>query len=296
MAVARGRPTCVNHPHRDLVAKCDRCLRDFCVECLPDRDDGRLCARCRQELAAALEIYEGARLTPGNVMRRLISRRFFAAVLVLGVVLTIGLLPAFFALRQTTSEGIDPNVIRRIQVGYGQVCDLAGEGCDHLEIVWGGEATASSQSTDPRHQLDRVHDGLVDQQFDGWRSGDANFPIDLTFKLRFRTPIAKIIVWNDLDEPADTYIRDFELWVAVDDPVRNPDAMTRIGRFVMGPQESPSRFELAEPTVAVTWVRIRILASQGPADYVSAAEIGAFSPARDVPGAPLPRGSGPLPI
>ena len=172
---------------------------------------------------------------------------------------------------------------------------MGDEGFDFIEIVNGGTAVSSGPAADDVHVLDRVHDGLFDPNFPAWRSRDARLPIVLTFTSRFRAPLVKAVIWNHPDEPSASYIRSFEIWTSLEDPSRNPDALTLAGRFTIAEPLEVARFQLAEPIVT-RWVQVRILDTFGNADYVSAAEIGMFGPARDPDTIPVPRSSGPVPI
>jgi hypothetical protein len=38
---------CSNHPHLPAIGVCPGCLESFCVDCLPEREDGLMvCNRC----------------------------------------------------------------------------------------------------------------------------------------------------------------------------------------------------------------------------------------------------------
>ncbi len=284
---------CVNHPHWRGERKCARCVRDFCAECLPDEQD--LCDRCRQEEILADEIEARRRFTPRNILRWVTSGHTITSIVVFAFLLSIGLVPAFLTARSTAEEGIDPTVVRRVQVGLTQQVDLGDEGFDFIEIVNGGTAVSSGPAAGADHVLDRVHDGLFDPNFPAWRSGDASLPLVLTFAGRFRAPLVKAVIWNHPDEPSASYIRSFEIWTSLEDPSQNPDALTLAGRFTVAEPMDVARFEFAEPIVT-RWVQVRILDTFGSADYVSAAEIGMFGPSRDPEPIPIPRSSGPVPI
>ena len=111
-------PICVNHPHRRSERKCARCARDFCAECLPDDQD--LCDRCRQEEILADEIEARRSFTPRNILRWVTSGHTITSIVVFVLLLSIGLVPAFLTARSTAEEGIDPTVVRRVQVGLTQ--------------------------------------------------------------------------------------------------------------------------------------------------------------------------------
>ena len=113
----------------------------------------------------AAEIAAGRRPTPRNVWRVLTSSRALTSFLVFGFLLAAGVIPAVLALRTTQEEGIEPEVIRRIQVGLQQGSNLDGEGFDMLELVNGGELLAITSTAEGDHGPKRLQDGLFDPQF-----------------------------------------------------------------------------------------------------------------------------------
>ena len=247
-----------------------------------------------REIRAA-GISDEGRLTPTNLRRRLLSSRGLTTMLVFGLLFAIGVIPAVLALRNTQEEGIDPAVIRRIQVGLQQQSDLDGEGFDLLELVNGGELLGITSTAVGEHGSDRLHDGLFDPNFKAWRSADQSFPIVLTFKIRFRSPLQKVIIWNHPDEPTASYIKELQVLASLDDPRTNPEAMVEIGRFKVSTPDSKVVFDVETP-VTFRFATIRILSTFGQAEYVSASELGLFGPSRDPERIPMPRGSGPIPI
>ena len=247
-----------------------------------------------REIRAA-GISDEARLTPTNIRRRLLSSRGLTTMLVFGLLFAIGVIPAVLALRNTQEEGIDPAVIRRIQVGLQQQSDLDGEGFDLLELVNGGELLGITSTAVGEHGSDRLQDGLFDPHFKAWRSADRSLPIVLTFKVRFRSPLQKVIIWNHPDEPTASYIKELQVLASLDDPRTNPEAMVEIGRFQVSTPDPKVVFDVETP-VTFRFATIRILSTFGQAEYVSAAELGLFGPSRDPERIPMPRGSGPIPI
>jgi hypothetical protein len=250
--------------------------------------------RAEREIRA-VAISQESRLTPTNIWRRLFSSRGLTTLLVFGLLLSIGVIPAGIALRTTQEEGIDPSLIRRIQVGLEQKSDLDGEGFDLLELVNGGELLGITSTAIGEHGSDRLQDGLFDPQFKAWRSADHAFPITLTFKVRFRSPVQKVIIWNHPDEPTASYIKELQVLASLDDPRTNPEAMVEIGRFKV-PRPDPKIVFNVETPVTFRFAVIRILSTFGRADYVSASELALFGPSRDPEQIPVPRSSGPMPI
>ena len=243
----------------------------------------------------AAEIAAGRRPTPRNVWRFLTSSRALTSFLVFGFLLAAGVIPAVLALRTTQEEGIEPEVIRRIQVGLQQGSNLDGEGFDMLELVNGGELLAITSTAEGDHGPKRLQDGLFDPQFTAWRSAGPDFPLTAIYQVRFRTPVQKVIIWNHPDEPEASYIREFEVLASLEDPRTHPDALVSLGRFTAQAPDRKLVFDVDTP-VPVRYVMLRIISTFGPADYASASEIGLFGESRDPEQAPLPRPPAPLNI
>lgn len=248
-----------------------------------------------QQESLAVEISQQRRLTPRNVWKRITSKRTLTSLLVFSTLIAVGIAPSILTLRNAAEEGIDPALIRRIQVGFQQQSNLDGEGFDLLEPVNGGELQSISSTAQGEHGADRIHDGLFDPQFNAWRSADHKLPLTMLFHVKFRTPIQKVVIWNHPDESSETYIKEFELLGSVEDPTTNPDAMTLLGRFTVDNPDSKVVFEVEAPT-SIRFATISILSTFGTAEYVSAAELGLFGLTRDPGQIPIPRGSGPIPI
>ena len=238
------------------------------------RPAGALARRARGRESRAADIAAGRRPTPRNIWRAVTSSRTLTSFLIFSLLLAAGVIPAVLALRTTQEEGIEPEVVRRIQVGLQQSSNLDGEGFDLLEIVNGGELLAISSTADPEgdHGPKRLQDGLFDPQFTAWRSAGPDFPLTAIYTVRFRTPVQKVVIWNHPDEPPASYIR-----------------------FTAAAPDLKLVFDVDTP-VPVRYAMLKIYSTFGAADYVSAAEIGLFSESRDQEQAPLPRPPAPLNI
>ena len=250
--------------------------------------------RADQDSRAA-EIAAGRRPTPRNLWRFLTSSRMLTSVLIFGVLAAAGIFPAVLALRTTQLNGIEPEVIRRIQVGLQQGSNLDGEGFDLLELVNGGEMLAITSTAEGDHGPKRLQDGLFDPQFTAWRSAGPDYPLTAIFQVRFRTPVRKVIIWNHPDEPKASYIREFEVLASLEDPRTHPDALVSIGRFTAESPDLKLVFDVDTP-VPIRYAVLRIISTFGPADYASASEIGLFGESRDSDQAPVPRPPAPLNI
>lgn len=272
--------------------------RQAAVDAQRDRwhDDHAAEVRAEQESRAA-KLAAGRRPTPRNIWRLLTSSHMLTSFLIFGTLLAAGIIPAVLALRTTQDEGLEPEVVRRIQVGLQQSSNLDGEGFDLLELVNGGELLAISSTADAEgdHGPKRLQDGLFDPQFTAWRSAGPDFPLTAIFEVRFRTPVQKVVIWNHPGEPEASYIREFEVLASLEDPRTHPDALVSIGHFTAESPDLKLVFDVDTP-VPIRYAMLKILSTFGSAEYVSAAEIGLFSESRDPEQAPLPRPPAPLNI
>lgn len=250
--------------------------------------------RAEQETRAA-DIAAGRRPTPRNIWRALTSSRTLTSFVIFGFLLAAGVIPAVLALRTTQEEGIEPELVRRIQVGLQQGSNLDGEGFDLLELVNGGELLSITSTAEGDHGPNRLQDGLFDPQFNAWRSAGPDFPLTAIYQVRFRTPVRKVIIWNHPQEPQASYIREFEVLASLEDPRTHPDALVSLGRFRAAAPDLKLVFDVDTP-VPIRYAVVRIYSTFGAAAYASAAEIGLFSEDRDPEQAPLPRPPAPLNI
>ncbi len=250
-----------------------------------------------EQVSRASEMAARRRPTPRNIWRVLTSNHMLTSFLVFGTLLAAGIIPAVLALRTTQQDGLEPEVIRRIQVGLQQGSNLDGEGFDLLELVNGGEllSITSTAVADGDHGPKRLQDGLFDPQFTAWRSAGPDFPLTAIYEVRFRTPVRKVIIWNHPKEPEASYIREFEVLASLEDPRTHPDALVSIGRFTAAAPDLKLVFHVDTP-VPIRYAVLRIYSTFGPADYVSASEIGLFGETRDAEQAPIPRPPAPLNI
>lgn len=270
--------------------------RQAAVDAQRDRwhDEHEAEVRAEQESRAA-EIAASRRPTPRNIWRALTSSRTLTSFVIFGFLLAAGVIPAVLALRTTQEEGIEPELVRRIQVGLQQGSNLDGEGFDLLELVNGGELLAITSTAEGDHGPNRLQDGLFDPQFNAWRSAGPDFPLTAIYQVRFRTPVRKVIIWNHPQEPRASYIREFEVLASLEDPRTHPDALVSIGRFSAAAPDLKLVFDVDTP-VPIRYAVLKIYSTFGAAEYASAAEIGLFSEDRDPEQAPLPRPPAPLNI
>ena len=282
----RDPPTCPNHLHRDADERCERCFVPYCDECLDDFDSAMLCPRCREEEAERDRLTEEARLTPRNILRRLTQPAFLIGVAVVFlIVVGIGFFVAFFW--RSAAGQLDYEIIRRIRVGFTHSFDLGEEGFDFAELLNEGRVRVSSQSDDPEHELDRLIDGLPDQQIPAWRSGTAEFPVEFVFISKAVRSLGKISIWNHPDEDPATYIREFEVLTSPVDPAVDDSQMEKVGEFTADRVTVVQRFEF-DPPVPTRYTILRVVSNHGSLEYISAAEIGLFPP--------VPAGRSPIQI
>ena len=272
----RQPPACPSHPHREAESRCARCFVHYCGQCLEDADGRLLCPRCRDEAAALAQIQQDARLTPGNLFRR-VARRSVLIGVVVTFLIVAGLGALVTAFWRTAGTEVDFSLIRRIRAGFTQSFNLGEEGFDFVEVLNEGLVRPGSQSRDPLHSLERINDGLPDAQVPAWRSGDVNLPIDLLFVSNSPRLMGKVVIWNHPGEDPSTYIKGFEVFTSPVDPDVDESGLALVGTFQAEQTTEIQRFEF-DPPVPTQYTLVRVTSHYGNADYISAAEIGLFLP------------------
>ena len=266
------RPRCPFHPTREATDRCDRCYTLVSTEALEEHDLRRLCPPCIDALDLAEQVREDARLTPRNLWRRFRDIDYRVAAIGFAVVAVILGAGAFMVWITARAEP-DPLLIRRARVGFTQNFDVDNEGLDFVEVIKNGVASATSQSPDQLHIIERLHDGLPDTPVPPWRSADAVFPIDISLTGLAPELLSKVVIWNHSNEDSSTYIREFEIYITTP---AEPDRIARrvlIGTFTALPTDAKQVFLLDQPVLTT----VRVLDNYGGA-YISAAEIGLFNP------------------
>ncbi len=272
------RPRCPFHPTREATDRCHRCYTLVSPEALEERDLRRLCPRCIEAVDVAEQVREDARLTPRNLWRRFRGIDYRVAAIGMAVVVLFVVAGVFMVWATARAEP-DPLLIRRARVGFTQNFDVDNEGLDFVEVIKNGVATATSQSPDPLHTIERLHDGLPDAPVPPWRSADAVFPIDISLAGIAPELFAKVVIWNHPNEDPSTYIRKFELYITTPAEPGHLARRELIGVFTVLPTDAKQVFLLDQPVLTTTTI-VRILDNHGGA-YVSAAEIGLFNPVVD---------------
>ena len=275
------RQLCPVHPNRRATHKCGRCMGRFCADCLEELDGRLLCERCHREVTALAKIRDETRFTPRNLVRRIFRKEvFIGAVVILAVAGAIGVFVSFFW--RSAGTDVDFLLIRRVRVGFTQSFDMSGEGFDFAEVLNEGKASASSQSQEVDHELERLIDGLPDEPVPAWRSADAAFPIEIVLEASMPRPLAKLVLWSHLSEDTTTFIRDFEVWTSPVDPAVDRSKLELVGKFTAGKVTTAQRF-LFDPPVPTLFTLVKVLSSYGSPAYISAAEIGLFSSPESAP-------------
>ncbi len=130
------------------------------------------------------------------------------------------------------------------------------------------------------HTSARLVDGLLEPQLPGWRSGTAKFPLDIVFWSEDPFPLLKVVIWNHaLDEPG-SFIAEFEIYSSPVDPRLDAGLLRLQGSFesALNVGANPHLLEEDPDREEARWYLLRILGNHGNPEYVSAAEIGLFSP------------------
>lgn len=164
----------------------------------------------------------------------------------------------------------------QLRVDPRDVSSLNGVGGDHKFPSGSSVVVPLSEW----HTSARLVDGLLEARLPGWRSGPAQFPLDLVFWSQDPFRLHKVVVWNhELEEPG-SYIAEFEIYAAPGDPRRGDADLQLLGRFDSARTVGANPQSVApEPEPPETrWYVLRIIANHGHADYTSAAEIGLFGP------------------
>ena len=272
------RPRCPFYPTLEATERCDRCYTLVSPEALEEVDLRALCPRCIEAEDVAARVREEARLTLPNLWRRFRHADYLAFAIAAAAAVVL-LAAGIFMVVITARAEPDPLLIRRARVGFTQNFDVDNEGLDFVEVIKSGVASATSQSPDPLHSIERLHDGLPDAPVPPWRSAGAVFPIDISLAGAVPEIFAKLVIWNHPDEDPSTYIREFEIYITIP---AEPGRMARrelVGSFTALPVDTKQVFLLDPPLLTGTTI-VRILDNHG-GPYISAAEIGLFNPAVD---------------
>ena len=269
------RPRCPYYPTQEATTRCDRCYTLVSPAALAEHEGRDLCPRCVVAEVAATKVRDAARLTPENVLRRIANIDVPMAALGLGVVAVIVALGAFIVYATAQAQP-DPMLIRRARVGFTQNFDVGGEGRDFVEVLNQGVASVTSQSLDEVHVLERLHDGLPDAPVPAWRSGDAEFPIDIKLTQPEPELLVKLVVWNHPLEDPSTYFKDIEVYATIPDVAGGSPKRVLVGEFTVLPISEKQVFLLDEEVLTTTTV-VRVLSNYG-GEYISVAEVGLFNP------------------
>ena len=217
---------CYIHAHRSVDTQCARCKTPYCGECLERRSDGAFvrvveqdekhpeplfCTRCVEELEI-LGAEEAFRHRP--LWQRLIpSEATVRRTAIYAAVAAVILVPLGFAVRSVASTTLSPEELARFKIGsMGGFQSM--EGTNFLSTVYGGKYVRATAPAQPEHAPTRLIDTWVTPEVPGWRSQDAALPLDLVFELPNTLKVSKVILRPQPDEPAATWVKDFEILVS----------------------------------------------------------------------------------
>ena len=249
-----GSRPCVNHPHRFVTTRCERCRTPFCGDCLrspqslidgldeaapPDRDmpEGQsnsvsLSGGVRPETAdtRAVDTQLGSKCERcADQLRQLELATIWRRR------------PWWIRLRPTREElrsyavvaGIltviaTPVVLLVREMAETQLAPeefariaialrggFAGpDGTNYLNTVFGGAYIRGSVASATGHQPSRLIDTWATVRVPGWRSADGTLPVSLDFALPNDLTVNRVILRPHPGEPTSTWVRDFRVEVS----------------------------------------------------------------------------------
>jgi hypothetical protein len=263
-AAAEARERCYNHTHRRATRKCFRCMRGMCDECMREWRGQPACQECIDELE---EFERITHITPRERVRRFgLSLRNFAIGLLILAILAV---PASLVVRRLMSQPISPEEFARFRYAASGTFETE-EGTNVLSTVLGAKVV-SATTDDPEFPARRLIDEFVGVAYSGWRTDGAVFPQEVVFDPSQPVRIEKVNVQQQVGEPPETGVRDFEVQVSMDSP---DGPWQTVGRFTASQAQDVQRFLLSQPATA-RYVRLRVLSNYG-GPYASLGEFDAY--------------------
>jgi len=259
-AASDVRQRCYNHPHRRATRLCARCKRGMCDECARDQAH---CDLCQQELADLHDLINIP--VKERVRRASISLRNF--LIGLGILALLAI-PASYVVRSLMSTPITPEEFARFRYAAAGTFETP-EGVNVLSTVLGARAHSAS-SAQEGYAEKRLIDEYSGPGFPGWRSEGRAFPHEVIFEPQQLTRFEKVVLTQQINEPEDTFIRDFEVQVATAAP---EGPYRTIGRWTLDQHLEPQRFEF--PPAEARWIKLVALTNYG-GPYASLAEFNAY--------------------
>ena len=252
-----ARHQCHLHPHRPATEYCQRCRRPLCDECKHSYGDlDGICETCRNELYMA----DSMRLTPREkVFQSLISVRNT----IIGIVIFAGLFGGgFFLLRDNLDIELTPEELARFR--YAMTGNFTTEeGINATTTVLGASVVdATSERMD--HDAGRLIDEYNGPNFEGWRSIDVSFPQEIVVALTDRVTPDKVIVSNHPTEPANSYVKEFEVLLSVESP---EGPWQSVGQWTAEQRPENQRFSFE--SVPARFAMLRVLSNYGSREFTS---------------------------
>jgi hypothetical protein len=249
---------CTVYPTRIATQRCDHCARLFCDEALSDSDWGYVCDVCSVQLERRAELDRTA------LRRNVFSWNW----LPVGIVLGLSLLMAVQLFIVSNGSDLRGDLAVKMRLLF--------DGADRSKGALVSASAVGGRAYSPAgfqegHGPEALVDGLAEVDFPAWRSANARFPQDLVLKMNLRTPIATIDILNHPSEPADSYLRQVQVFTSREvDPREDPSGMKFIRQADL---DSASSVRIEIPTEVTRYVVLRLLANGGHAEYVSIGEV-----------------------
>jgi hypothetical protein len=243
---------------------CDDCARSYAGQVL--------CEHCADELEFAVL----SRPTFAERVREsLASFRNTLAVVAIVVVLAAG---AFYLLRPLMNQPISPEEFARFRYAASGGFKTP-EGINSNSTVLGAKIV-SFTSDRPGYEVKHLINEYTGENYPGWRTAAATFPQDVVVSHDQITGVSKIVLWQQANEPMNTWVKRFEVAVSNDGP---NTGFTKIGEWEAKQETGIQRFVI--PSVTSKWIRLTILSNYGSTEYTSLSKFEAYDSA-DIPGAP----------
>jgi hypothetical protein len=230
-----------------------------------------LCEHCRDEL----ELAAASKPTFRTRLRdNLIAFRNGAIVFAIVAAIGVGV---FLIFRPLLSQPITPEEFARFRYAAAGGFQTP-EGVDLNSTVLGAKVVAST-SERPGYEVKHLINEYTAPEYPGWRSANATFPQDIVVQHDQDGTISKVILYQQTNEPTDSWAKDFEIDVSDTGP---DQGFHSVGTWRLAQTSGPQKFTFTP--ASGKWVRLRILSNYGSTDYTSLDEFDAYA----VPAGALP--------
>lgn len=265
-SASEARYRCNLHPHRLAEKQCERCRTGLCGDCTRTYQGQILCEHCATELEQA---YLAIPTFRERILDQLIT--FRNAMIVVGIVAVVAF-SAFYFLRPLMNQPITPEEFARFRYAASGGFTTP-EGINANSTVLGAKiATATSERSG--FEAKHVINEYTGPDYPGWRSSAATFPQDIVVQHEQNTTVAKVILNAQVNEPKETWVKQFEIAISSEGPDRG---FVTVGQWEMAQTAGLQRFTF--PTTEAKWIRLRILSNYGSSDYTSLNEFDAYNSA-----------------